>query len=208
MSRLYRFPKQKYLERWLSDTCQVSVALSRQNFLNYSSLRTCMYGWLLVVCNFLILVIVAEITLYIREVNIFCDPYELSHWIVLFVITKLCLTPWTAVHQALLSSTISWSVRKFMSIESDCFMCRYYFKFRGHFLKIYLFLNFSWRIITLQYCDGFCHTSLWVSNRHTRVPSILKPLPPLSAPHPSRLSQNTSFGCPTQGPFPGSEYGL
>ena len=42
------------------------------------------------------------------------------------------------------------------------------------FFKIYLF---NWRIIVLQYCDGFCHTSTRISHRYTRVPHILNPSP-------------------------------
>ena len=39
----------------------------------------------------------------------------------------------------------------------------------------------NWRIIALQYCDGFCHKSIWIGHRH--VSPILTPshLPP----HPS-----------------------
>ena len=44
------------------------------------------------------------------------------------------------------------------------------------------FLN--WRIIALQCCVGFYHTSKWISHRHTYVSSLLN-LPPT---HPSRLS--------------------
>ena len=52
----------------------------------------------------------------------------------------------------------------------------------GNFLKfIYLFYL---RIITLQYCDGFCHTSIWISYRHTCVPSLLN-LPATFLPTPS-----------------------
>ena len=48
---------------------------------------------------------------------------------------------------------------------------------------------FSWRIIPLQYCVGFCHTSAWSSHRYTRVPLLLN-LPPTSLPsHLSRWSQ-------------------
>ena len=35
---------------------------------------------------------------------------------------------------------------------------------------------FNWRIIALQDCVGFCHTSAWISHRYTYVPS-LRPLP-------------------------------
>ena len=47
-----------------------------------------------------------------------------------------------------------------------------------------LFIYFNWMIITLQYCDCFCHTSIWIGHRHTCVPSILKP-PLTSFPTPS-----------------------
>ena len=61
---------------------------------------------------------------------------------------------------------------------------------------IYAFTYFNWRIITLQYCDGFCHTSTWISHGCTRVSPTWSPLPSSPPPHPSRLSQSTSFGCP------------
>ena len=32
-------------------------------------------------------------------------------------------------------------------------------------------------MITLQYCDGFCHVSVWIGHRYTRVPSILSSSP-------------------------------
>ena len=60
----------------------------------------------------------------------------------------------------------------------------------GFFKKLFIF---NWRIIALQYCDGFCHTSTWIGRRHTYVSCLLS-LP--SPPHPSRLSQSTSFGIP------------
>ena len=55
-----------------------------------------------------------------------------------------------------------------------------------HFLK---FIYFNWRLITLQYCSGFCHTLTWISHGCTCVPHPEPPshLPPLSIPlgHPS-----------------------
>ena len=32
------------------------------------------------------------------------------------------------------------------------------------------FIFISWRIITLQYCSGFCHTLTWVSHGFTCIP--------------------------------------
>ena len=46
-------------------------------------------------------------------------------------------------------------------------------------------INFSWRLITLQYCGGFCHTLTWISHGCTCVPH---PEPPSHlCPHPSPL---------------------
>ena len=50
--------------------------------------------------------------------------------------------------------------------------------------------------ITLQYCDGFCHTSTRISHRYTCILYILNPLPPPLLPYPSGLPQSTSCGCP------------
>ena len=36
---------------------------------------------------------------------------------------------------------------------------------------IFLFIFFiSWRLITLQYCSGFCHTLTWISHGFTCIP--------------------------------------
>ena len=49
----------------------------------------------------------------------------------------------------------------------------------SHFLKINLF---NWRLITLHYCSGFCHTWTWISHGYTCVPH---PEPPSHIPpHP------------------------
>ena len=47
----------------------------------------------------------------------------------------------------------------------------------------YLFFSFifiSWRLITLQYCSGFCHTLTWISHGFTCIPH---PDPPSHLPH-------------------------
>ena len=52
-----------------------------------------------------------------------------------------------------------------------------------------LFIYFNWRLITLQYCSGFCHTLTWISHGWTCVPHPDPPshLPPHPIPqgHPS-----------------------
>ena len=59
----------------------------------------------------------------------------------------------------------------------------------------YCLIYFSWRIITLQYCSGFCHTWTWISHGCTCVPHPEPPshLPPHPIPlgHPSAPALST-----------------
>ena len=56
-------------------------------------------------------------------------------------------------------------------------------QFFTQFLKIY----FNWRLITLQYCGGFCHVFTWLSHGCACVPH---PDPPsYLSPHPIQLVQ-------------------
>ena len=53
----------------------------------------------------------------------------------------------------------------------------------SHCKQILFFFSFifiSWRLITLQYCSGFCHTLTWISHGFTCVPhpEPLSHLPP------------------------------
>jgi len=56
---------------------------------------------------------------------------------------------------------------------------------------------FYWWKIALQFCVGFCHTTMWISHNYTYIPSLLG-LPP--QPHPTlspptvRSSQSTRLG--------------
>ena len=40
----------------------------------------------------------------------------------------------------------------------------------GPFFFFFPFVFISWRLITLQYCSGFCHTLTWISHGFTCVP--------------------------------------
>ena len=62
-----------------------------------------------------------------------------------------------------------------------------------HIFKAFLKKLFNWRIIALPHCDGFCHTSVSIGHRHTRVPRILSPPPTCLPPHPI---QGAGSGCP------------
>ena len=60
-----------------------------------------------------------------------------------------------------------------------------------------LFIYFNWRLITLQYYGGFCHTLTWISHGFTCVPHPEPPshLPPHHIPlgHPSAPALSTCF---------------
>ena len=63
-----------------------------------------------------------------------------------------------------------------------------------YFFLFFPFIFISWRLITLQYCRGFCHTLTWINQGFTCVshpdpPSCLPPHPiPLGLPSAPALS--------------------
>ena len=67
-------------------------------------------------------------------------------------------------------------------INSDIYIFTHLTDWETFFFHLYIYFN--WRIVTLQYCHGICHTSVWISHRHTCVPSVLN-LPSASFPIPS-----------------------
>ena len=87
----------------------------------------------------------------------------------------------------------SWTIKKAESWIIEAFerWCSRRLFFPLHFLCFQL-IYFNWRIITLQYCDGFCHTSIWTGTSIHVFPSFYPPPPP-SSPHLSRLSHSTGF---------------
>ena len=52
-----------------------------------------------------------------------------------------------------------------------------------HFHIFFPFIFISWRLITLQYSSGFCHTLTWINHGFTCVPHPIPP--PASLPIPS-----------------------
>ena len=89
----------------------------------------------------------------------------------------------------------------------DSWVHLFFFNLNLFFIFIFLllffkFTYFNWRLITLQYCSGFCHTLTWISHRCTCVPhpdppSHLPPHPisqgPPSAPALSTLSHASNL---------------
>ena len=73
--------------------------------------------------------------------------------------------------------------------------------FSAFFFFPFPFIFISWRLITLQYCSGFCHTLMWISHGFTCVPHPEPPyhLPPHPIPlgHPSAPAPSTCLMHPT-----------
>ena len=73
----------------------------------------------------------------------------------------------------------------------------WYFFF--NFLFSFIYFYFNWRLITLQYCDGFCHMFTWISHGcacvpHPEPPSHLPPHPiSQGAPALSTLSHASNL---------------
>ena len=62
----------------------------------------------------------------------------------------------------------------------------------GRILFNFIFILISWRLITLQYCSGFCHILTWISLGYTCVPH---PDPPARLPlHPIPLGLPSAPG--------------
>ena len=75
----------------------------------------------------------------------------------------------------------------FLKIHSD--LTGYFLSYLYNTQHIWFFILFiyliSWRLITLQYCSGFCHTLTWISLGYTCIPH---PDPPSHLPlHPIPL---------------------
>ena len=82
--------------------------------------------------------------------------------------------PWNQTHKSQSKDLILRNV----SI-SDSIFGLLSFIFLNCFFFVFLFIFISWRLITLQYCSGFCHTLKWISHGFTCVPH---PDPPSHLP--------------------------
>ena len=60
-------------------------------------------------------------------------------------------------------------------LRASCLSCSTHghFWLEGLFFFFNLFIYFNWKLITLQYCSGFCHTMTWISPGCTCVPHDL-----------------------------------
>ena len=90
--------------------------------------------------------------------------------------------------------TEQWTLSFSYSLPGIQLMFIYLFILNYLFIYLFNFFLISWRLITLQYCSGFCHTLKWISHGFTCIPhpnpSSHLPLHPVplglpSAPGPS-----------------------
>ena len=83
----------------------------------------------------------------------------------------------------LCSLILTSSVFYFLHYTTGCLFC------------LFIYFYFNWRLITLQYYGGFCHTLTWISHGCTCVPHPDPPshLPPHPIPlgHPSAPALST-----------------
>ena len=103
----------------------------------------------------------------------------------------------------------NWRGRKFSKIDelklfTDIPMqTAFNYSMRWHYIGFFFFplIFISWRLITLKYCSGFCHTLTWISHEFACVPHPEPPshLPPHPIPlgHPSAPALSTFLMHPT-----------
>ena len=110
-----------------------------------------------------------------HSILILCQP--LPHWWRLETLTIFHFLEWAQLFPA--SGVVSelavlhvWNALPLTFCIAGSFSLRFHFFF-------FPFIFISWRLITLQYCSGFCHTLTWVSHGFTCIPH---PDPPSHLP--------------------------
>ena len=106
------------------------------------------------------------------------------------VVSNYLWPPWTVAHQSPLSMGFSrqeyWSWLPFPS-PGDLPDPRIKLgspAMQGDSFFFFSFIFISWRLITWQYCSGFCHTLTWISHGFTCIPH---PDPHSHLPHKGRF---------------------
>ena len=98
-----------------------------------------------------------------------------------------------------------WATRETLvdydiSIVLQFFTCLLILFLHGFFFSFF-FSFISWRLITLQYCSGFCHTLTWISHGFTCIPHpdppTHLPLYPIPLALPSAAGPSTCLMHPT-----------
>ena len=120
---------------------------------------------------------------------------SVPHWEILDEILILWMTSLTRLSRSLHLLPLSCLVTSYANSRTLFFFTCFMFPLIGLIpssFKLFLYLiilNFfsfifiSCRLITLQYCSGFCHTLTWISHGFTCIPILIPP--PTSLPIPS-----------------------
>ena len=113
---------------------------------------------------------------------------EESHWThICHEVQPTCSHSLTATTSHILLGPI-WAPWEcfYFSTPLVCIKCLYFT------CMTFYFNFFNWRIIALQCCVGFCHTTMWISHKYTHI------APPswawLSPSHPTPLGCHRSPG--------------
>ena len=102
------------------------------------------------------------------------------------------------------SNPVAWHTIMFLNLMLQNLLGYRTFKnikWTFFFFLIFPFIFISWKLITLQYCSGFCHTLTWISHGficipHSNPPSHL-PLHPIPLGLPSAPAPSTCLMHPT-----------
>ena len=146
----------------------------------------------------LLLMIMTEIHLEKRDWNWekFWNRFDQLLWRVRCVCVCVCVC-WDVSKIILSLSLLAWKneqmVTPWVWEEMQGEDLSFWNQWQIHLKK--LFIYFNWKLITLQYCSGFCHTLTWISHgcisvSHTELPSHLPPHP-IPQDHPSAPALST-----------------
>ena len=73
--------------------------------------------------------------------------------------SSVCTPALLAAHQVIIHGSVQLLSLRFNSLRHGLF-----------FFLFFSLIFISWRLITLQYCSGFCHTLTWISHGFTCIP--------------------------------------
>ena len=141
--------------------------------------------------------------IYLFKLALLCslDKYTEVEWLWFFFSLYFCVISCNVASFVDINNFILLSfflnvaeVLLFLSLKNSCFSIVFLVSIYLFLFIFILFYFISWRLITLQYCSGFCHTLTWIShgftciphpNPHSHLPLHPIPLGLPSAPGPS-----------------------
>ena len=107
----------------------------------------------------------------------FCSPRSVVKFSPVYILIPGSHEGNRSSHRTRTKALVSWALLPVLYLKYSSFL-----SFCNHFSCLAFFFSFiliSWRLITLQYCSGFCHTLTWISHGYTCIPH---PDPPSHLP--------------------------